>query len=99
MGKFIAMSMFIGCIFFAGMFFGATMTENQASNEIEPISSMYEEWKAEKQSEEQIQPTIEQNDRENIFSKTAKTFADKLKSVARTIVFHVISIIEKAFGL
>lgn len=75
------------------------MTENQASNDIEPISSMYEEWKAEKQSEEQIQSTKEQNDRENIFSKTAKTFADKLKSVARTIVFHVISIIEKAFGL
>lgn len=98
MGKFFATSIFIACIFFAGVFFGATMTEKQGMNEIESISSSYEDWKKEQQTQEPAQDAIEKNERENVFSNVAKSFSDKLKTVARTVVFHVISILEKAFG-
>lgn len=100
MGKFFAVSIFVGCIFFAGMFFGATMTEKQETNEIESISSSYKDWKKEKaQAETSVQDTNEKNDRENIYSNIAKSISDKLKTVARSIVFQVISIFEKVFGI
>lgn len=100
MGKLFATSIFVGCIFFAGMFFGAAMTEKQASNEFESISSSYQDWKKEKeQAEQSVQDTNEKNDRENVYSNIAKSFSDKLKAIARTVVFYVISILEKAFGV
>jgi len=100
MGKFFAMSIFVGGIFFAGMFFGAMMAEKQASQEIKSISSSYEEWKTEQAQEEiSIQDANDRNGRENVYSNIAKSLSDKIKTIARSIVFHVISIFEKAFGV
>jgi len=98
MGRFFAAAIFIACIFFAGMFFGATMTEKQGTDEIESISSSYADWKKAQHAKESAQEAMEKNDHDNFFSNVAKSVSDKLKTLARTVVFHVISILEKAFG-
>lgn len=101
MGKFFATTIFIGCIFFIGMYFGATMTESNSINNSESFFSAYEKWKLEQQKiDGQLmnEPVLEEDgERNNLFSTLAKSCSDALKNLLRMIVFRVLAIFETIF--
>lgn len=105
MGKFIATSCLIGCIFFVGVFFGATLSEDDVQRKspqinTESISGAYEKWQVKQAEEKQAKSKDHMNEKNtatenNVYSETAKSFSNVLKNVSRTVVFHILSIFEK----
>ncbi len=97
MRKLFLITLFVGCIFFAGMHVGATMKENETQS----IYAAYEDWQkeqAEKKEQQTKHEANEQKEKSSIFSKTAKSFTHFLKNLSRTVVFQVLSIFEKLIG-
>lgn len=67
------------------------------------MNNAYEKWQAEQKEKDEQHvrehaKEIDDEQQNNIYSTTAKSFSDMLKNLSRTVVFQVLSAFEKIIG-
>ncbi len=100
MGKFFATSLLVGCIFFLGVFFGTSITQNQTGKpvdrETESIFGAYVDWQETQKSElEKSRENTQEHQEKSVYSTIANSISVTLKNVSRTVVFHLLALFER----